>query len=99
PYWDPALREHNGLDQPVRAFLDAQDEVQSLYGDIRHYLERWLPRFEASNRSYMTVAVGCTGGQHRSVYICERLQAEFSIHFSNVQTRHRELHLEIKGRT
>lgn len=92
PYWDPALRDSTGLDEAVKTFLGSQDEVQGMYRDIRHYLERWLPGFEASNRSYMTVAIGCTGGQHRSVYIAERLRADFSSQFTNVQTLHRELH-------
>ncbi len=59
--------------------------------DISNYLEKWLPKFEANNRSYITVAVGCTGGQHRSVYLCERLAESFAGKISNVQVRHREL--------
>lgn len=92
PHWDPALRELNGLDQPVRDFLESQQDVEAMYSDIRQYLERWLPRFEASNRSYMTVAIGCTGGQHRSVYMASRLRGDFSSLFRNVQLLHRELH-------
>ena len=59
--------------------------------DIAAYLLKWLPSFELNNRSYITVALGCTGGQHRSVYLCEKLSQEFSANYSNVQTRHREL--------
>ncbi|MEX1196628.1 MAG: RNase adapter RapZ [Pseudohongiellaceae bacterium] len=92
PYWDPALRDLNGMDEAVRRFLQSQDDVNAMYKDIQQYLERWLPRFEASNRSYMTVAIGCTGGQHRSVYMTERLRGDFSPQFSNVQTLHRELY-------
>jgi len=92
PYWDPQLRDFSGLEEAVRTFLDNQEEVQEMYKDIQRYLERWLPDFEASNRSYMTVAIGCTGGQHRSVYIAERLCSDFAPQFTNVQTLHRELH-------
>lgn len=97
PYWDPALRDFNGMDEPVRSFLGSQEDVNAMYGDIRQYLERWLPRFEASNRSYMTVAIGCTGGQHRSVYMVERLCGDFRSQFSNVQTLHRELYAGNSG--
>lgn len=99
PYWDPALRDFNGMDQAVRTFLESQDDVNAMYNDIRQYLERWLPRFEASNRSYMTVAIGCTGGQHRSVYMAERLRKDFSSQFSNVQTLHRELYAGTPGQS
>lgn len=91
PYWDISLRPLTGLDEPVIKFLDAQREVQEMYTDIKAYLEKWLPCFEDNNRSYMTVALGCTGGQHRSVYICEKLARAFVENIHNVQVRHREL--------
>ena len=91
PYWDTALRSLTGLDQAVITFLDSQDEVQQMYGDIRDFLQKWLPSFERNNRSYITVALGCTGGQHRSVYLCEKLGAYFTNNIPNVQIRHREL--------
>ena len=91
PYWDTALRSLTGMDQAVITFLDSQDEVQQMYGDIRDYLQKWFPSFESNNRSYITVALGCTGGQHRSVYLCEKLGAYFTNSIPNVQTRHREL--------
>lgn len=91
PYWETPLRSLTGLDDKVIQYLDGQPEVQTMLADIRDYLTRWLPRFEANNRSYITVALGCTGGQHRSVYLCERLGAHFAGHFRNVQVRHREL--------
>ncbi|HAJ75266.1 MAG TPA: RNase adapter RapZ [Gammaproteobacteria bacterium] len=91
PYWDTALRSLTGLDKPVIDFLDEQQEVLDMYTDIRDYLRKWLPIFEQNNRSYITVALGCTGGQHRSVYLCEKLTEEFSATVSNVQARHREL--------
>ena len=91
PYWDTALRSLTGLDAEVAKFLDSQDEVQEMVDDIRAYLEKWLPRYESNNRSYITVAVGCTGGQHRSVYIGEKLGRYFSSKVNNVQIRHRDL--------
>jgi len=91
PYWEAALRSLTGLDQKVVDYLDSQQEVQHMLGDIKDYLQRWLPRFEENNRSYITVALGCTGGQHRSVYLCEKLGNYFQDHISNVQVRHREL--------
>ena len=93
PYWDPGLREFTGRDQPVQDFLGPQEHVQDMITDIQDYLEKWIPRFEANNRSYMTVAIGCTGGQHRSVYLAECLQQHFVQQFQNVQVRHRELNL------
>ena len=91
PYWDNSLRSLTGLDEPVIKFLDAQQEVQEMYIDIKTYLKKWLPHFEGNNRSYITVALGCTGGQHRSVYFCEKLGGAFVENIRNVQIRHREL--------
>jgi UPF0042 nucleotide-binding protein len=91
PHWVAELRSLTGLDDAVRAYLEAHPDVDAMYHDIRRYLETWLPRFEANNRVYMTVAIGCTGGQHRSVYMAERLGACFQARMSNVLVRHREL--------
>jgi len=91
PYWETPLRSLTGLDQKVVEYLDSQQEVQHMLADIREYLQRWLPRFEENNRSYITVALGCTGGQHRSVYLCKKLGDYFQEHIKNVQVRHREL--------
>lgn len=91
PYWDPKLRSFTGLDQPIIEFLRNQADTQAMKADIIAYLEKWLPRFQDSNRSYMTVAIGCTGGQHRSVYICQELGSYFQERFTNVQIRHKEL--------
>ncbi len=91
PYWDTALRSLTGLDADVATFLNSQEEVQEMVNDIRIYLEKWLPKYESNNRSYITVAVGCTGGQHRSVYIGEKLRKYFSSKIKNVQIRHRDL--------
>ncbi|HCA36427.1 MAG TPA: RNase adapter RapZ [Gammaproteobacteria bacterium] len=91
PFWDNSLRALTGLDDAVKKFLGDEAEVSEMLEDISNYLEKWLHKFEANNRSYITVAVGCTGGQHRSVYLCERLAESFVGKISNVQVRHREL--------
>lgn len=91
PHWDNHLRELTGKDQPVIAYFEQHAIVADMFDDICQYLEKWLPCFEANNRSYMTVAIGCTGGQHRSVYMAERLAVKFKHPSSNVQVRHRDL--------
>lgn len=91
PYWDVSLRALTGADQAVIDFLDRQPLVSEMLDDIAHYLKKWLPSFESNNRSYMTVGIGCTGGQHRSVYMCEQLSKRFRNDSNNVQVRHREL--------
>ncbi len=91
PYWDPELRTLSGLDDAVVRFLDDQEASQAMFNDIRQFLEHWLPRYADSDRHYLTVAIGCTGGQHRSVYLCEKLGRHFGSHHDNVQIRHREL--------
>jgi UPF0042 nucleotide-binding protein len=90
PYYDIALRPLTGRDAPVAEFLQAQPMVLAMADDIRAFVEKWLPSFIADNRSYLTVAIGCTGGQHRSVFIAERLANYFRAH-GNVLVRHREL--------
>jgi UPF0042 nucleotide-binding protein len=89
PYYDLTLRPLNGKDAPVIAFLDAQPQATELLSDIRAFIAKWLPSFKKDNRSYLTVAVGCTGGQHRSVYMAERLGAYFG-ETERVVVRHRE---------
>tara|TARA_B110000858_G_scaffold191964_1_gene241954 strand:+ start:2021 stop:2875 length:855 start_codon:yes stop_codon:yes gene_type:complete len=91
PYWDTALRSLTGLHADVAKFLDSEEDVQEMFDNIKDYLEKWLPKYESNNRSYITVAVGCTGGQHRSVYIGEKLAKYFSSKIKNVQIRHRDL--------
>ena len=91
PYWEPDLRPLSGLDAPVQQWLRSQASAESMYEDLCEYLLKWLPRFEENNRSYMTVAIGCTGGQHRSVYLSERLRRHFADKIKNVQVMHREL--------
>ena len=91
PHWEPQLRPLTGLDRPVIEFLERQPEVKEMVADLRRLLEAWLPRFEASDRSYLTVSVGCTGGQHRSVFIAEALTRHFNGIRDYVMVRHREL--------
>lgn len=91
PHWIPELRQYTGLEQPVQQFLLQQAEVSEMITDIQVFLERWLPRFADNNRSYITIGIGCTGGQHRSVFICETLASYFAQHMDNIHVRHREL--------
>ncbi len=90
PYYEPELRELTGLDAPVAAYLSEQPDVQRLYADIEVFLRHWIGQLARSQRSYVTVALGCTGGQHRSVYLVQRLGAAFATHWPTLQ-RHREL--------
>jgi UPF0042 nucleotide-binding protein len=91
PYWEPALREQNGNDPAVAAFLASHESVGRLQGDIVAFLERWIPEYQRNNRGYLTVAIGCTGGQHRSVYLVERLAAHFRERYPQVLARHTAL--------
>ena len=91
PYWEQGLRPLTGLEDPVIRFLDESDDAQEMFESIRDFLDRWIPRFAATNRSYLTVAVGCTGGQHRSVYLAQRLCAHFEGTYPDVVCRHSAL--------
>ena len=90
PYYDPELRPLTGKDAQVIAFLGADANTRSMLADIRDYIDKWLPCFVRDNRSYLTVAIGCTGGRHRSVYFAEKLAAYFRAS-RGVLVRHREL--------
>ncbi len=90
PFYDPKLRPFNGRDPPVIEFLESEASVRLMLSDIRGFLENWLPSFVRDNRSYLTVAIGCTGGQHRSVYLVEALARHFAPQIK-VLVRHREL--------
>ncbi len=90
PHYDPHLRDFTGRDSQVVAFLEANADVEDMVEHIRAFVERWLPCFVRDNRSYLTVAIGCTGGRHRSVYFAERLAAYFGKE-RQVLVRHREL--------
>jgi UPF0042 nucleotide-binding protein len=90
PHYDQLLRPLTGRDAPVIKFLDDIPLVQKMYGNIRTFIDDWLPCFVEDNRSYVTVAIGCTGGQHRSVYLTEKLAHHFKSQ-QQVLLRHREL--------
>ena len=81
----------SGLDTEVQLFLNSYDVVGEMRKSVSDFLNQWMDRFIEANRSYMTIAIGCTGGQHRSVYLSEQLATEFRMKYSNVQVRHREL--------
>lgn len=91
PYWEADLRELSGKDDAVIQFLNSKSEVNQLENDILGFLLSWIPRFEADHRSYVTIALGCTGGQHRSVYLAENLANRLGEKIGNIQLRHREL--------
>lgn len=92
PHWDPNLRPYTGLDENVAAFLAGDLLVEAMFIDVCNFLEAWIPRFRAENRSYLTIALGCTGGQHRSVYLAARLASHFQSEMGDaVMVRHREL--------
>lgn len=93
PHWQETLKPLTGLDPPVREFLEQQPAVGEMLAHIRGFIERWLGDFERENRSYITVAIGCTGGRHRSVYMIERLREYFAARDIHVQVWHRELSL------
>lgn len=91
PHWEPGLRPLTGRDMEVAHFLENHFEVNRMLEQVSDFLEQWLPQFAADNRSYMTVAIGCTGGQHRSVFFVERLSQHFQKKGLTILTRHREL--------
>lgn len=91
PYWDLKLRGLTGLDDEVRNFLDEQETVAAMYADILAFLTRWIPEYDNMHRSYLTVAIGCTGGQHRSVYMVEKLGSALEQAHDSILTRHNEL--------
>lgn len=91
PHYDPVLRPFTGRDPAIKSFMESQPDAQLLFEDIRNFVTRWLPAFVRDNRSYLTVAIGCTGGQHRSVYFTEKLGQHFRNEQQKVLVRHREL--------
>lgn len=96
PHYDAALRELTGLDKPVQLFLDQQPLAQELFQDLMGWLERWVPHFAHDQRKSLTVAIGCTGGQHRSVYLVERLAREWRGD-SPVRVQHRDLEKALRS--
>nr|WP_216355540.1 RNase adapter RapZ [Gilliamella apicola] len=91
PHWDINLRPLTGLDEPVINYLSKQDDVTNFIYQTANYLQQWLPMLEKNNRSYLTIAIGCTGGQHRSVFIAEQLAEFFKAQNKQIQIRHRTL--------
>ena len=90
PHWVEDLREHSGLDQPVRDWLEKDVAVEGMLNDILNFLKTWLPEFQHSQRSYVTVGIGCTGGRHRSVYLVDRLATGLGEDFGRTLIHHRE---------
>jgi len=91
PFWDAELKSQTGLDQPVKDFLSSQPIMTKFVWQINSFLMTWLPHLERNNRSYVTIAIGCTGGKHRSVYIAELLASNFRKERDDIQSRHRDL--------
>src|SRR5262245_48380078 len=91
PYWEPALQPLTGRDPGVVAFLEASPRVHAMVDDLVRFLSARLPEYEATNRGYLTVAIGCTGGQHRSVYLVEKLAAHFRARYPRLLVRHNAL--------
>lgn len=91
PYWKPELRPLTGRDADVVRYLDEQPDAVKMLESLKTFLDEWIPAFEHENRAYLNVAVGCTGGQHRSVYLVEKLATHLSGKRESIIVRHREL--------
>ena len=91
PYWKKHLRSYAGNEAPVVDFLQQQDSVKNMLQDLLVFFQRWIPQFEADNRSYLSIAIGCTGGHHRSVYLAEQLAARLIDDGKQVIIRHRDI--------
>ena len=91
PHWVPQLRALTGLDNAVVDYLDEHHDAKEMFDDIMQFMNKWIPKFEADNRSYITIAIGCTGGQHRSVYMVNKLAKMIETQHNNVLSRHREI--------
>jgi RNase adapter protein RapZ len=88
PYWEPGLGRFTGRDPPVIEYLERHPIVAKMFADLVGFLEHWIPELVRTNRSYLTIAIGCTGGQHRSVYLVDRLAQHFSKRYAHVHARH-----------
>lgn len=91
PYWDIALRKYNGLEQPIIDFMLSHGEVEEMIDDIVHFLQKWCQSYQKQSRSYLDIGIGCTGGQHRSVYIVENIAKKLSKNYPISSVKHREL--------
>ena len=90
PHWDLELRQYSGLDEPVQKFLELNGQTTEMFQDVYNFLDKWLPAFSEGHRHYITISIGCTGGQHRSVYIVDRLKKALEAKWS-IQVLHREM--------
>lgn len=90
PHWELELRKYSGLDEPVQKFLESSSQTTEMFQDVYNFLEKWLPTFAEGHRHYITISIGCTGGQHRSVYIVDRLKKALEAKWS-IQVLHREM--------
>ncbi|MCG3729477.1 RNase adapter RapZ [Vibrio cincinnatiensis] len=95
PHWEPDLRPLTGLDAPIKSFLESHSEVMELKRQIQKFIEYWLPMLEKNNRSYLTIAIGCTGGKHRSVYLTQQIGEYFAQLGHQVQIRHHSLEKQL----
>lgn len=93
PHWQTNLRTMTGKDQGVQQFLESHQLVNTMYDAIAQFIEKFIPAFQAENRAYLTVSIGCTGGQHRSVYMAEKLAEHFRQQHNNTTVKHRQLSL------
>ena len=91
PFWEKSLREYCGKDKPIKEFLDSKQIVVNFYNDILTMMQKWIPSYEEHDRSYLTIAIGCTGGKHRSVHLTEKLFNELKPVRKNILLQHREL--------
>lgn len=94
PYWEINLRPFNGQDKKIIDYLEDSLHAQEYFWQLKTFLQTWIPRFEEGNRNYLTIAIGCTGGQHRSVFMVEKLAKTFATLYRDTQIRHRELKCE-----
>ncbi|MES2491424.1 MAG: RNase adapter RapZ [Pseudomonadota bacterium] len=90
PHWEPTLRGMTGRDEAVAKWLEQHPQVQKMTSDIRTFLESWMPEYQKQDRAYLTIAIGCTGGKHRSVYLVEKLAKHFGKRFDHIIIKHRE---------
>ena len=90
PHWEPTLRSMTGRDEAVAKWLEQHPQVQKMTSDIRTFLESWMPEYQKQDRAYLTIAIGCTGGKHRSVYLVEKLARHFGKRFDHIIIKHRE---------
>lgn len=96
PYWNEELRGYSGKEPQVQEFLSGQSSVTQMLDDITQFVNRWIPQFENNNRSYLTIAIGCTGGMHRSVFLSDKIKECLNAKIKNIQIRHRELERDPK---